>query len=238
MVLLGVCVLTTAVVPAAGTGVRLRAGVPKALALLDGEPLLVHGLRALLAAPGVGALVVAAPEAELSEVAGLVERLRVSVGADTPMVVVAGGATRQASVACGLAGLPPGTDVVLVHDAARPLVPVDTVERVVAAVRAGAEAVVPALPVADTIKQVHGDTVVTTLNRAGLVAVQTPQGFHRDVLVSAYAAAGAETHTDDAGLVERAGGRVTVVPGHPDALKVTTAHDLVVARAVLAARRG
>ena len=177
--------LTTVVVPAAGAGVRLGAGTPKALALLEGEPLLIHALRSLLAAPSIGAVVVCAPASALAEARDLCER-----ASDRPVVVVAGGADRQDSVARGLAAMPEDTDVVLVHDAARALVPPDLVERVVAAVRAGAGAVVPALPLTDTIKQVRGTVVSRTVDRADLVAVQTPQGFRRDVLEQAHAAAG------------------------------------------------
>ncbi len=223
--------LTTVVVPAAGAGVRLGAGTPKALALLEGEPLLIHALRSLLAAPSIGAVVVCAPASALAEARDLCER-----ASDRPVVVVAGGADRQDSVARGLAAMPEDTDVVLVHDAARALVPPDLVERVVAAVRAGAGAVVPALPLTDTIKQVRGTVVSRTVDRADLVAVQTPQGFRRDVLEQAHAAAGADLHTDDAGLVERLGGQVVVVPGHPDAVKITTPADVVAASAILAAR--
>jgi 2-C-methyl-D-erythritol 4-phosphate cytidylyltransferase len=205
--------------------------MPKALALLDGEPLLIHALRSLLAAPSIGAVVVCAPASSLAEARALCEQ-----ASDRPVVVVAGGADRQASVARGLAAMPKATDVVLVHDAARALVPPDLVERVIAAVRAGAGAVVPALPVTDTIKQVRGTVVSRTVDRADLVAVQTPQGFRRDVLEKAHAAAGTDLHTDDAGLVERLGCQVVVVPGHPDAIKITTPADVVAASAILAAR--
>lgn len=226
--------LTTVVVPAAGAGVRLEAGVPKALALLDGEPLLAHALRSLLAAPSIDAVVVCAPAAALAETRDLCATL----ADDRPIVVVAGGEHRQASVACGLSALPDGTDVVLVHDAARALVPVEQVERVVSAVRAGAGAVVPGVPVTDTIKQVRDGVVAGTVDRGSLVAAQTPQGFSREVLVAAHAAAGVDLHTDDAGLVERVGGSVSVVAGHADALKITTPADLLLAGAILAARRG
>lgn len=225
--------LTVAVVPAAGAGVRLGAGLPKALALLDGEPVLVHALRSLLLAPSVDAVVVCAPPDGLRDTRALCAGL----SADRSVDVVPGGDHRQASVARGLAALPEETDVVLVHDAARALVPAELVERVVAAVRAGADAVVPALPVTDTVKQVRDGIVVRTLDRSALVTVQTPQGFRREVLEAAHAAAGPDAHTDDAGLVERIGAEVTVVSGHPDAFKITTPADVLVARAVLAARR-
>lgn len=226
-----------ALVPAAGRGERLGAGAPKALRTLGGVPLLVHAVRALAAARSVSLVVVAAPPDDVADVRALLADHE--VGAEVS--VVAGGATRQRSVRLALAALPPEVDVVLVHDAARPLVPVELVERVAGAVRAGAPAVVPALPVADTVKRVDADGgVVETLDRSALRAVQTPQGFARSVLESAHAAAeteGTDDVTDDAGLVERAGVRVLVVPGAEEALKVTRPLDLLLAEAVLARRR-
>jgi 2-C-methyl-D-erythritol 4-phosphate cytidylyltransferase len=216
-----------ALVPAAGSGVRLGPGAPKALRLLAGEPLLLHAVRGLRRAADVGPVVVAAPAAELEQVRALLHELDV--------VVVAGGAERQDSVRAALAALPDDVDLVLVHDAARCLTPVAVVERVVAALRAGAEAVVPVLPVADTVKQVDGDRVVTTVDRSALRAVQTPQGFRRNVLERVHGWTG-PVLTDDAGLVEAAGGRVTTVAGADEAFKVTRPLDLVLAEALL--RRG
>jgi 2-C-methyl-D-erythritol 4-phosphate cytidylyltransferase len=138
-------------------------------------------------------------------------------------VVVAGGATRSASVRAGLAVVPDDAEVVVVHDAARPAASPALFAAVVAAVRDGADAALPGVPVVDTIKRVLGD-VVETLDRSELVAVQTPQAFRASVLRAAHAG-GAEA-TDDGALVEAAGGRVVVVPGEPDNLKVTTAADL------------
>ncbi len=227
---------TAAVVPAAGRGERLGPGTPKALRLLGGVPLLVHAVRALSAARSVDRVVVAAPPDGVAEVRALLTDHE--VGAEVS--VVAGGATRQESVRRALGALPADVDVVLVHDAARPLAPVELVDRVAAAVRGGADAVVPGLPVADTVKRVDpAGRVEETVDRAALRAVQTPQGFRRAVLEAAHAAAdGAVTDvTDDAGLVERAGGTVVVVPGDEEAFKVTRPLDLLLAEAVLARRR-
>ncbi|MCW2707469.1 MAG: 2-C-methyl-D-erythritol 4-phosphate cytidylyltransferase [Frankiales bacterium] len=211
------------VVPAAGAGIRLGAGRPKALHDLAGEPLLVHAVRQLRACPSIGPVVVAAPPADVAAVQALLP----------DALVVAGGAERQDSVAAGLAALPAEVDLVLVHDAARALVPVDVVEAVVAALRDGAQAVVPVLPVADTVKQVAADgTVVRTVPRADLRAVQTPQGFQRSVLEAAHRTSSGSL-TDDAGLVEAAGVTVHTVAGSPLAFKVTTPFDLLVAEAVL-----
>jgi len=124
-----------------------------------------------------------------------------------------------------------------VHDAARCLTPPAAFEAVVVALRAGADAVVPVLPVDDTVKRVDGDRVVETVDRSALRAVQTPQGFRRDVLWQAHAAAaGLRWHTDDAGLVEALGRTVVVVPGSEEAFKVTRPLDLLLAEAVLRAR--
>ncbi|MEE1829145.1 2-C-methyl-D-erythritol 4-phosphate cytidylyltransferase [Streptomyces sp. BE20] len=238
--------VAAAVVPAAGRGERLGPGAPKALRDLGGVPLLVHAVRALTRSRAVGLVVVAAPADGVAEVVALLD----SHGLEGKDIrVVAGGETRQESVRLGLAAIPAGVGIVLVHDAARPLVPVEVVDAVAAAVRAGAEAVVPAVPLADTVKRVEPtpggpEPVLDTPDRSTLRAVQTPQGFRRETLAEVHAKALAEEAggalppvTDDAGLVERYGGRVVVVPGHEEAFKVTRPLDLVLAEAVLARRR-
>ncbi|WP_327683929.1 2-C-methyl-D-erythritol 4-phosphate cytidylyltransferase [Kitasatospora sp. NBC_00458] len=238
--------VAAAVVPAAGRGERLGPGAPKALRDLGGVPLLVHAVRALIRSRAVGLVVVAAPADGVAEVAALLDGHGLE-GKD--IRVVAGGETRQESVRLGLAAIPPEVGIVLVHDAARPLVPVEVVDAVAAAVRAGAEAVVPAVPLADTVKRVEPtrggpEPVLDTPDRSTLRAVQTPQGFRRETLDEVHAKALTEEAggalppvTDDAGLVERFGGRVVVVPGHEEAFKVTRPLDLVLAEAVLARRR-
>ncbi|KAB1922844.1 MULTISPECIES: 2-C-methyl-D-erythritol 4-phosphate cytidylyltransferase [Micromonospora] len=215
-------------VPAAGAGVRLGPGRPKALRLLAGEPLLVHAVRRLAAAPSVHTIVVAAPAAEVQAVRELLAPV-------APVIVVPGGAERQASVAAALAAVPAGPTIVLVHDAARALTPPDLVESVAAAVRGGRDAVIPVLPVVDTIKEVGADEVVLgTVDRSALRAVQTPQGFRRAVLSAAHAAAG-DSLTDDAGLVEKQGVAVSCVPGSEYAVKITRPFDLALAEHLLAA---
>jgi 2-C-methyl-D-erythritol 4-phosphate cytidylyltransferase len=213
-------------VPAAGAGVRLGPGAPKALRLLDGEPLLVHAVRRIAAAPSVRMIVVAAPAADVDAVAALLAPV-------APVTVVPGGAERQESVGRALAAVPGDVGIVLVHDAARALTPPELVESVAAAVRSGRPAVIPVLPVVDTIKQVGPDDVVHgTVDRSVLRSVQTPQGFRHDVLAAAHAAA-TDPLTDDAGLVEKAGVEVTCVPGSELALKITRPLDLVLAEALL-----
>jgi 2-C-methyl-D-erythritol 4-phosphate cytidylyltransferase len=225
--------VVAAVVPAAGLGQRLGAGGPKAMHLLGGEPMLVHSVRTLAAGP-IDLVVVATPPGLGAEVLALLADAH--PGAE--LAVVDGGPTRSDSVRRALAALPASVRVVLVHDAARPLVPAALVAAVVAAVEGGADAVVPGLPVTDTVKQVDGsDVVVATVDRSALRAVQTPQGFRREVLDTAYAGEESGSATDDAGHVERAGGVVVVVPGAEEAFKVTRPLDLVLAEAVLAGRR-
>ncbi len=241
-----------AVVPAAGSGTRLGAGIPKAFVTLGGRTLLERSVAGLLASGVVDDVVAVVPEDRVDEAESLLAPLRVD---GHVVVVVTGGAERTDSVRNGLAALTTaraaadeeprtdgdgpntdgdgpraaGYDVLLVHDAARCLTPAAPVRRVVEAVRAGEVAVVPVVPVVDTVKQVDaGGHVVGTPDRAALRAVQTPQGFAPDVLLAAYDAAG-DTATDDAGLVERLGRRVATVPGAALAFKVTTADDRALA---------
>lgn len=215
------------IVPAAGRGERMGAGVVKALRELDGRPLLLHAVERIRAVPAVGPVVVVVPIGLVNDVAVLLSAYDV--------VVTPGGDERQDSVRLGLAALPPAADLVLVHDAARALTPASLFEAVIAALRAGAEAVVPVLPVADTVKQVAGDRILATVDRADLRAVQTPQGFRRDVLEQAHQQVGVRA-TDDAALVEALGRPVMTVPGAEEAFKVTRPFDLAVAETVLRGR--
>ena len=145
-------------------------------------------------------------------------------GTDAPCVV-AGGDTRSGSVRAGLAAVGPDANIILVHDAARPLVPTAVLSRLLAAIDAGADAAVPGLSVTDTVKRVDvSGLVLETPDRASLMAVQTPQAFRANVLRRVHADGGEAT--DDAALVEASGGRVVVVPGDPLARKVTTDEDL------------
>jgi 2-C-methyl-D-erythritol 4-phosphate cytidylyltransferase len=220
---------TVVLVPAAGRGERLGPGAPKALRALRGDPLLLHAVRRIAAAESVAAIVVAAPPGAEDAVRAMLAPV------STSLVVVAGGVSREESVGRALAAAPAGLEVVLVHDAARCLCPPELADEVAAAVRAGHDAVVPVLPVTDTVKQVDGGgAVVATPDRATLRAVQTPQGFRREVLARAYAAvAPGDAWTDDASLVERYGTLVHTIPGREEAMKVTRPFDLLVAEAVL-----
>jgi 2-C-methyl-D-erythritol 4-phosphate cytidylyltransferase len=206
--------------------------VPKAFVPLAGAPLLGHALRGVLSCAAVREVVVVAPAAHRADAEGVADGVRGQLGSTASVTVVVGGAERGDSVAAGLAVLGDAVEIVLVHDAARCLTPVEVFDRVVAAVTEGAVAVVPGTAVVDTVKQVDEfGFVVGTPDRSALRAVQTPQGFRRDVLERAHAVS--SDATDDAGLVERLGERVLVVAGDPRALKVTTPADLDAAARLL-----
>lgn len=211
---------TWAVLVAAGRGERLGEDRPKAFVRLGELPLLAEPLRRLDASEWIEHVVLVAPP-EWEEPAIL---LAEEIGASKVTACVTGGATRTESVRAGVAEVPEDAAAILVHDAARPLVPDDVVGRIVEALGEGFDGAVPALPVADTVKRVDRDVVVETLVRDDLAAVQTPQGFVAPVLRAALAS-GVEG-SDCASLVERNGGRVKIVPGDERLLKVTTRADL------------
>lgn len=204
------------IVVAGGSGTRF--GAAKQYVELDGAPVLHHSVA--VAADAVDGVVVVLPPADLGMVV------------PRAAAVVAGGATRSASVRAGLAAVPADAQIVLVHDAARPNASPGLFRAVIAAVEAGADAAVPAVPVSDTIRHRDGGVV----DRSQLVAVQTPQAFRADALRRAHAAEA--DATDDAGLVEAAGGRVVIVPGERSNLKLTEPADLVVLQALRAERAG
>lgn len=227
---------TAAIIPAAGLGLRLGGEAPKAFREVGGESLLVHAVRGLRAAAAadLACFVIAVPPGTEDVVFKVLEPY---VGAAF-LRCVSGGSERTDSVRAALELVPvDGIDCILVHDAARPFVPAAVIERVVDAVRAGAPAVIPVVPVTDTIKRVDpAGKVLDTPDRAALVAVQTPQGFEPSLLRRAHAvdAAGA---TDDAMLAERLGVTVQTVEGSEDAFKITHPRDLILAESVLAERR-
>jgi 2-C-methyl-D-erythritol 4-phosphate cytidylyltransferase len=220
---------TWAILVAAGSGSRLGGEHPKAFVGLGGRPLLAESLERLDLSDWVDAIVVAAPPEWEEPTILLAEELVASKVA----AVVTGGATRAESVRNALAEVADDALVVLVHDAARPLVDDAVVERVLGGLAQGVDGVVPGLPLSDTIKRVAKGVVVETVPREELVAVQTPQAFLADRLRAAYAGdlTGA---TDCASLVERAGGRIGVVAGDPRLTKVTTADDLALVGRLLA----
>ena len=213
-----------AVVPAAGSGERLAAGLPKAFLSLGGRTLVERAVGGLLESGVVDHVVVAVP-------ADRVDEAKLMLGHTAEIVV--GGLDRCESVSLALSavGKP---DFVLVHDAARALTPPALIVRVVETLRDGHSAVVPALPVPDTIKAVDANGMVLgTPERAGLRAVQTPQGFATELILRAYRCAAKAQFTDDASMVEHVGGQVHVVDGDPLAFKITNPLDLMLAHAIV-----
>lgn len=218
------------VVTAAGRGERFGADIPKALVAIGGVPMVTHAVTLMRSEPRISAIVVAAPAPDVDTVRTLLASL-------SGVVVVPGGDTRTESVRGAVAALPDDVPGILVHDAARPFVPSGVVAAVIDAVVTGADGAVPGLPVVDTVKEVDADDiVVATPPRSRLRAIQTPQAFRADLLRRALATPGAAA-TDDAQLVELAGGAVRVVPGHRDAFKITNPDDLARAETILATRR-
>jgi 2-C-methyl-D-erythritol 4-phosphate cytidylyltransferase len=214
-------VSVSAVLAAAGRGERLGSDRPKAFARLGDRPLLAESLERLDASGWIESVVVVAPEGWEEPVILLAEEL----GCGKVGQVVTGGASRAESVRAGVAVVPDDALVILVHDAARPLLQEDVIERVLAPLSQGWDGAVPGLQLVDTVKRVDGEAVAETLDRSQLVAVQTPQAFAagvlRDALEGDISSAG-----DCSFLVEARGGRVKVVPGDPLLVKVTTAADL------------
>jgi 2-C-methyl-D-erythritol 4-phosphate cytidylyltransferase len=215
----------TAIIAAAGSGERLAAGVPKALIDLAGRTLVDRAVD--LFADVSDQIIICAPSSHVTS-------LSESYAANEKVTVVAGGSTRSLSIRNAISALAKDTKFVLVHDAARALTPISVVQRILAELKRGAEGVVPVLPLADTVKEVMGDKVVRTVDRTSLQRVQTPQGFKAQIIIDAHAAAKRDgvDGTDDASLVERMGIKVSTVPGDESAFKITTTHDLDVAKAL------
>ena len=209
-----------AVIVAAGRGERLGLDRPKAFARLNGRPLLAESLERLEASDWIDSIVVVAPPDWEEPVILLAEEL----GCGKVVSVVAGGESRAASVRAGLAEVGDDAAVALVHDAARPVLAEEVIERLLTALPEGWDGVVPGVPIPDTVKRVDGDQVVETVDRESLVGAQTPQAFVWSVLRDA--AAGDADATDCAALVESRGGRVKVVPGDRRLIKVTEPADL------------
>ena len=216
-----------AIIPAAGSGVRLGADVPKAFLALGGLSLLTRSALAMSTVADV--LIIAAPDASLDEASAQIAQV------DAEIHIVAGGEHRQESVANALRMVPEDVSIVLVHDAARPLVPVEVTQNVVAAIRGGAKAVIPVLPLVDTIKRVNNNGMaIETVDRNQLRRVQTPQGFDRTTLDLAYENPEVVA-TDDAGLMDALGIPVLTVAGDERSLKITTMADVKHALSLLEA---
>ena len=211
------------IVVAAGRGERLKASAPKAFVEINGRTILEHSLSPLSHLADLAQVVIAAPSTHLveaTEIAGAV------LNTHATLDVVAGGETRQQSIANALAVLSDDIEIVLVHDAARAFASASLFERVASAVRATQASVIPALEIADTIKRVSGEAVLETVDRSSLRSAQTPQGFIASELQRAYAVAG-DDFTDDAALMQSQGKKVSFVAGEVEATKITTPDDLV-----------
>ena len=212
-----------AVVVAAGSGERLGAEHPKAFVAFGEDPLIASSVAALDDHPAIDGIVLVVPEGWEERATFMAD----DIGAGKASIAVAGGATRSDSVAAGVAEVPADAAIILVHDAARPLVPADLIDRVLGGFADGADGVIPVLPIADTVKRIDAaGRVVETLDRAALRAVQTPQAFLADGFRRAVAAPDRASGTDCASLVERAGGTIATVAGDPRTLKITTRVDL------------
>ena len=212
-----------AVVVAAGSGERLGAEHPKAFVAFGEDPLIASSVAALDDHPAIDGIVLVVPEGWEERATFMAD----DIGAGKASIAVAGGATRSDSVAAGVAEVPADAAIILVHDAARPLVPADLIDRVLGGFADGADGVIPVLPIADTVKRIDAaGRVVETLDRAELRAVQTPQAFLAEGFRRAVAAPDRASGTDCASLVERAGGTIATVAGDPRTLKITTRADL------------
>lgn len=230
--------MRAAIIVAGGSGERFGRDGGKQLALVAGRPVLAHSIAAFAACGAIDAIVVVAHPERVEEYRREAVEL---VASEKVVAVVAGGDSRQASVAAGLRAVPPAAEVIVVHDGARPLVTPSLVEGAIAALEADAECagVVVGHPAYDTLKLVDDDAVVVgTVDRSAFWVAQTPQVFRAEALRSAYARAAATepAATDDASLVERDGGRVRMFAGPRDNIKVTVAEDLAVVEALLASR--
>ena len=216
-----------AIIPAAGSGVRLGADIPKAFLELGGLSLLTRSALAMSTVADV--LIIAAPVDGLDEASAQLAQV------DAEIHIVTGGEHRQESVAKALRMVPADVSIVLVHDAARPLVPIEVSQNVVAAIRAGAKAAIPVLPLVDTIKRVNNNGIaIETVDRNQLRRVQTPQGFNRATLDLAYQNPEVVA-TDDAGLMDALGIPVVTVAGDERSLKITTMSDVKHALSLLEA---
>jgi 2-C-methyl-D-erythritol 4-phosphate cytidylyltransferase len=223
----------SAIIVAAGSGVRLGSNVPKAFVKLGGRTMLAHSLAAIAQVASISEVVIAVPEGFEKAARAEVE----AAGLGVPVKITPGGIERQDSVRIALGLTSSESDLVIVHDAARPLATSAIFEAcIAAAARTGGA--IAAIPVSDTLKRVADGAINATVARAGLWQAQTPQAFRRDVLVAAHQHAISEkiAATDDADLVERTGARVEVVEASTDNIKITTPSDLAIVETIIASR--
>ena len=224
----------SAIIVAAGSGVRLGKNEPKAFVKIGGRTMLSYSIRVVANVPAIVEIVIAVPEGFESAARAEVS----AAGVRVPVKITAGGAERQDSVRIALALTGAESDLIVVHDAARPMATASIFQECLdAAARAGGA--IAAIPVADTLKRVVDGAITATVARAGLWQAQTPQAFRREVLIAAHRRAVDEriAATDDADLVERSGGRVEVIEGSTANIKITTPSDLAIFEAIIAARK-
>ena len=223
-----------AIIPAAGFGVRMGTDTPKQFLSLEGVPIFIYTLRKFAACGAIDEILLALRDEDRERAQSDIHREEFS----KPVRLVTGGASRQETVARALAQAPPGVDVVVVHDAVRPFIDVETIGRVVEAARSHGAAIL-GVPSVDTVKQVQQHTILGTLPRERIVLAQTPQAFRYGLLREAFARAAAEgfTATDESSLVERLGAPVTVLRGSDRNIKITRPSDLPLARLYLAQER-
>jgi len=223
-----------AIIPAAGLGVRMGTNTPKQFLSLEGVPIFIYTLRKFATCGAIDEILLALRDEDRERAQGDIDR----EGFGKPVRLVTGGATRQETVTRALAQAPPATEVVVVHDAVRPFVDVDTIWRVVEAAR-NQGAVILGVPSVDTVKQVQQRTILGTLPRERIVLAQTPQAFRMEVLQEAFhrAAEDGFNGTDESSLVERLGHQVTVLMGSDRNIKITKPSDLPLARLYIAQER-
>lgn len=220
-----------AIIPAAGVGIRMGGGTPKQFLCLEGVPIFVHTLRKFVAADPIDEIFLALRAEDMDRVTADIDREHFS----KPVRLVAGGPTRQETVARALAESPSGTEVVVVHDAVRPFIELEMIGRVVEAARKDGAAIL-GIPSVDTVKQVERQKILGTIPRERIVLAQTPQAFRFNIINEAFARAGADgfNGSDEASLAERMGVQVTVLMGSDRNIKITKPSDLPLARLYIA----
>jgi len=219
------------IIPAAGEGARMKSNVRKPFLTLAGRPILHHTLDRFRDIKGISQVILAVSGADYANKDAFLVEMR-CFGVTH---IVQGGATRTESVSNALAALVPGIEIVLIHDAVRPFVSHNVVHGVIEAAQKHGAAIAAA-PVKDTVKRAKDGIITATIPRDSLYLAQTPQGFRREVIVAAYRRAGSAEFTDDAAVVEAAGGQVAVVASTYDNFKITTPDDLALAKAIFASR--
>lgn len=223
-----------AIIPAAGVGIRMGGDTPKQFLSLEGVPIFIHTLRKFTASDAIDEVYLALRDEDMDRASRDIDREHFS----KPVRVVSGGATRQETVARALAVLPPSTEIVVVHDAVRPFVELETIRRIVEAARTAGAAIL-GIPSVDTVKQVERQTILGTIPRERIVLAQTPQAFQYSVLKEAFARAAADDFygTDESSMVERMGQTVVVLMGSDRNIKITKPSDLPLARLYVAQER-